>query len=242
MDAFQELKQQVSYVSFILSACFRRSFSLVIHSILFDYIYLILHTELDIIYLVACKQKTDGLGRYRGEAVHFSHESSGGSIAYYFHGSWFKYSIYNPRKRYGMGSFTCLPLAIIYSFDIPLRDRCEHMISFSFYFVALPGVEFVVVILSLGEVYAGVDAPGGVKVGADVLGGVVCTFWAYASWIGNAFAVIEAATAIANVNDAITIVYVINVVLAVILEILQNMFYKKSRVNFLKNQTLSMAL
>jgi hypothetical protein len=71
-------------------------------------------------------------------------------------------------------------------------------------------------------------------VGADVLGGVVCTFWAYASWIGNAFAAIEAAaTAIANVNDTITIVYATNVVLAVILQILQNMFYKKSHVNFL---------
>jgi hypothetical protein len=34
---------------------------------------------------------------------------------------------------------------------IPLSNRCEQMVS-SFYFVALPEVEFIVVLLSLGEV------------------------------------------------------------------------------------------
>jgi hypothetical protein len=59
------------------------------------------------------------------------------------------------------------------------RTQYEKVYSNSpvwlYYFVALPEVEFVVVVLSVGKVWVGVDAPGGVKVGEDVLGGVVCT-------------------------------------------------------------------
>ena len=63
--------------------------------------------------------------------------------------------------------------------------------------------------------------------GADVLGGVVCTLSAYACRVGNVFAAIEAAVAaIANVSDALIIVSITNSVLVVILQVLQNMFYK----------------
>jgi hypothetical protein len=47
------------------------------------------------------------------------------------------------------------------------------------------------------------------------------------------FAAIDGAAAMANVNDVTTIVVTNNLVLAVILQLLENIFYKKSCINFL---------
>jgi hypothetical protein len=72
-------------------------------------------TKLDIIYLLACKQKTDGLDTYRGEAVPFSPKAVG-SHCISFYAICFENSIIIQEK--GMDRFTCLALAIMYIFGM----------------------------------------------------------------------------------------------------------------------------
>jgi hypothetical protein len=72
--------------------------------------------KLDIIYLLACKQKTDGLDTYRGEAVPFSPKAVGGPIVYRSMPSVLK-TVFIIQEK-GMDRFTCLDLAIMYSFGM----------------------------------------------------------------------------------------------------------------------------
>ena len=86
-------------------------------------------TKLDIIYLLACKQKTDGLDTYRGEAVPFSPKAVGGPIVYRSMPSVLK-TVFIIQEKVWIGLPVWPLLSCTALVCIPLCDGYEHMISF----------------------------------------------------------------------------------------------------------------